>query len=911
MTMLDRRAEADALGRLLAAVRDGLSGILVLRGEAGIGKTELLEHAVALAADMRVARVVAVESEMELGFAGLHQLLVPFLAGIDRLPAPQREALGSAFGLLDGPAPDRFLVGLAVLTLLTDATAARPLLCVVDDAQWLDRASAAALAFVARRLLADRIAILFGVREPADRPDPLEGLPELRVSGLPDPEARELLASAAGGRMDQRVADRLVSDTGGNPLALVELAGALTPAELSGGSRLPEPLPIGSRLEARFLARARALSAEAQTLMLIAAAEPAGDAALLWRAAEVLGVGPEVMDVAAVDRLLAFTPRLAFRHPLMRSAVYRGASPTARRRVHAALAAASDRELDADRRAWHLAAAVIGPDEQVAAELVRSADSARARGGYAAAARFLVRAAELTPDDEPRARRRLYAAQAELAGGIPAVAGELLEQARPQLSDPLDRAEAKRLEARIRFALGEGGVVAPMLLEAAQAMMPVDLARARAVLMEALDASLYAGRFAGEARTPAVARAIRATPLPAATPPSATDLLLDAVAQLDQGYPAGARQIKLALVAGREGAELPELGQLAAAELRDDASLQWLTDRWLQRARDRGDIMAMLPGLGYKVLSEVLAGRLPDAELALLEGRGLAAATGNVGVFGSRGLIGLWLLTWRGREGESREAAAAIMREMTERRMGGQVNSVRACMTILELGHCNYEAAAELAGVVFEEDPFYLGTAILPNLIEAAARSDQVALAATALERLSERSLASGSELALGLLARARALLARGEEAERHYRLAVGHTERSVTAPEAARARLLYGEWLRRERRRADAREQLRIAHESFDFMGLEAFAERARVELLATGEHARARGVETRDQLTPQEAQIARLAAEGATNREIAAQLFISPATVAYHLQKVFRKLDVSSRTGLQRALGERGKDE
>jgi DNA-binding CsgD family transcriptional regulator len=909
--LLDRRAEKDELDRVLGAVREGLSGVLVLRGEAGIGKTMLLEYAVESAADMQVARSVGIESEMELGFAGLHQLLVPFLAGIERLPGPQRHALGSALGLVDHVPVDRFLVGLGVLTLLADAATDRPLLCVVDDAHWLDQASTEALGFVARRLFADRVAILFGLREPAERRVGLDGLSEMHIGGLPQREARELLASVATGRLDKRVGDRVVSETGGNPLALLELGVELTPGELSGGSRLPEPLPLGGRLEERFLARVRMLPADAQTLLLLAAAEPSGDPALLWRAAEGLGLGREAEELAAFDRLLVFTPRVAFRHPLMRSAVYQGASPSARRRVHGVLAVASDRELDADRRAWHLATATVSPDEQVASELESSADRARRRGGWAAAAACLTRAADLTPDEHRRAVRRLHAGQAELAGGTPAVAAGLLEHAMPWLSDPLDRAEAKRLEARVRFAGGECRAIPGMLLEAARALTAIDVTRARETLIEALSASFFAGHYAGDARTSEIARAARGTPRPPEGPESSSDLLLDGVALLHHDYGAGVRLLKRALeglledgAAGTEAPRFTDLGCMVAGELRDDEAMQSLTSRVLGLARARGDLMATIVALAFQVLTEVHAGRLGAGEAALAEGREISAATGNVGVFGSAGIIELMILTWRGDERPAREAAAAVTREVTGRGMGGHLNYVRAFMIVLELAHGNYQAASNTGQTVYEEDPFWFGTSILPDLIEAAVRSGERGLAAAAAERLSDRAPASGTALAHGLLARSLALLADDRDAERYYIEAIDHLRRSRTAPESARARLLYGEWLRRRGRRRDARNELRRAQEMFDAMRIGAFAERARIELLATGEHARQRKVETCDELTAQEAQIARLASDGHSNREIAAQLFISPSTVAYHLRKIFRKLDVNTRTRLRRAL-------
>ena len=911
--LLDRKAEKDALDRMLGAVRGGLSGALVLRGEAGIGKTALLEYAVEAAGGMRVARVVGVESEIELGYAGLHQLLVPFLAGIEQLPVPQRDALEAAFGLVVGRAPDRFLVGLAALTLLAAAAADDPLLCVVDDAQWLDQASIAAMGFVARRLFADRIALLFGVREPVERPNALDGLTELDLGGLPDPAARGLLEFVSAGRVDEQVRDRIVFATRGNPLALLELGTELTPAELSGSAQLPDPLPISARLEERFLNRVRTLPADAQTLLLLAAAEPSGDAALLWRAANRAGLDTPAADLTAVDRLLVLTPTVSFRHPLMRSAIYRGASATARRRAHEALAAASNPGIDADRRAWHLAAATVGPNEQIAAELERSADRARERGGWAAAAACLARAAELTPDDHRGAVRWMRAARARLAAGAPAVAGAMLERAMPGLVDPLDQAEGRRLEARVRFALGECAPIPAILLDAARALRPLDVTRARETLLEAFEAALYAGRDSGDAGFSAIARSAREAPPSPAMPESSADLLLDGIALLDVDYPTAARVLRRALRALAEGDTAQDLSPQfitlscrIAEELWDDDAIQGLVDRYLRVARDRGDLAAMLAALAWQVRAETLAGRFAAAEAALAEGRRLSAATGDVGVFIAGSADALQLLAWRGDEARARETAVAMTRKAMPRGAGGFVDYARAMVATLEVGLANYAAALDVARAVYDDDPALFGTTILPDLIEAAARCSERATAAAALERFSDRARASGTELALGLLARSQALLADDTNAERLYIEAIDHLRRCAWAPQLARAHLLYGEWLRRQRRRRDARRELRTAHEMFEIIGAGALAERARVELLATGERARRRTEETRDLLTPQEAQIARLASEGASNQEIGAQLFISPSTVAYHLQKVFRKLEINHRAQLARALSD-----
>jgi len=907
--VLDRHHEKAALDGLLRTVRAGLSGALVLRGELGIGKTALLDYAVASAPDMQLARVVGVESEMELGFAALHQLVLPFVPALDRLPTPQRDALACAFGLVSGNAPDGFLVGLATLTLLANAASERPVLCVIDDAQWLDQASAAVLAFVARRLFADRIGMLFAVREPVESQVPLDGLSELTLGGLPDREARELLSCASGVPVDARVAEQIVSQTGGNPLALLELGGELTAEELSGASPLPEPLPAGRRLEELVQRRVRTLPTDLQTLLLLAAAEPSGEPPLLWRACHLLGLGPEAGDLPGADRLLTLTPRIAFRHPLIRSAVYHGATALSRQRAHRALATASDPECDADRRAWHLAAAAVGPDEDVAAELERSADRARDRGGWSAAAASLRRAAVLTPDQGRRAVRCLNAAHAELVAGAPAVAGQLLEQAAPLLSDPRQRAEAVRLQAWVRFQLGESATIPALLLEAAQAIEPFDLGRARQILLEAWDAALCAGGAAMRE----VARVARETPRPAHAPESPGDLLLDGFAMLDADYPAGMDLLRRAITlleeddtADDEDLRWMSLACLAAYALWDEEAMQMLCARAVGSARARGALSALLTRLSYQALSQQLCGQLTASEATLSEGRAISAATGNVGGFGCAAFLEVASLARRGRAGQARDVGAATMQQAQERGQAGAVTFVRNALAVLELGLGDPAAALDHAQPVFAEDLFLHGTLILPELIEAAAQSGNRSIAMAALTPLSARATASGTELALGLLARSRALLAPDGNAERFYAAAIEHLEHCRAAGELARAHLLYGEWLRAHRRRRDAREQLRSAHEMFGAIGADAFAERARVGLLASGEQTRAQAVNRREALTAQESKIALLASQGASNSEIAAELFISSSTVAYHLRKVFVKLNLTTRAQLARALSD-----
>ncbi len=909
--LFDREGEKQQLDRLLATVRERLSGALVLRGEAGVGKTALLEYATASADDMLVSHVVGVESEMELGYAGLHQLLIGFLPRLERLPAPQREALGSAFGLLDAAPPDVFLVGLAALTLLADAAVERPVFCVVDDAQWLDRVSAGALGFVARRLLADRIGMLFAVREEARLPAGLEGLTELQVRGLPERAARELLASVAAAGLEPGVGEQIVHETRGNPLALVELGRELTNEELSGGAPLPRPLPIGRRLEERFLSRVRRLPADTQTLMLLASAQQDGDPAQLWRAAEGLGLGQQAADPPELERLLAVEPRVAFRHPLMRSAVYQGASRQERRRAHEALAAAIDPELDPDRRAWHRAETAVAPDEEVAAELERSAERAGRRGGLASEAIFLARAAELSTDDASRFRRLLSAARAEHFAGSPLRALALLDRTARSAAGPLEQAYALWLRGTITFILGDASEATSFRLRAALSFEPLDLRAARETMLDALAYAFWAGPPALR-ETAMAAKALAHMPESQTT---ATDLLVDGIAALHLGEWAAAAPLlhdaiarsragELSRSKGLGGTELvPAMGCLAAAYLCDLEGWYELTCRVIQSERDIGALTLLPYALDYAGVLDVYCGRFDRAEAHLAAARDVLAATGTPYVMGTT-FAETVLLAHRGREAEAREAATSLGQISAARGLILVVSFARAQLCILDLSLGNYAQALAAAREVFTADPPYIGIKALPDLVEAACRAGDIDAATTGLMRLQQRAQASGTPWALGLLARSQALLAQDGEAERLYREALAELTRAGAAVDLARAHLLYGEWLRRRRRRRDAREQLGKAHEMFDTMGAAAFAERARVELLATGEHVRKRTVDTREELTPQEDRVAGLAAEGVSNQQIAAQLFISPSTVAHHLRKVFSKLGVHNRAQLAHVL-------
>jgi DNA-binding CsgD family transcriptional regulator len=899
-----RESELRALDGVLDAVRCGASRALVLRGDAGIGKSALLEWLGERASGCRVVRSAGVQAEMELPFAGLQLLCAPMLDHLDRLPAPQREALATAFGLWAGPAPDGLLVGLAALSLLSDAAQERPLVCLIDDAQWLDRASAQTLALVARRLHSESVALVFATR---DQQEPA-GLPELVVEGLRDRDARALLRSALGVPLDEQVLDRIVAETRGNALALLELPRGLSPAELAGGFGPPGAPALSQRIEESFLRRFAPLLADSRRLLLIAAAEPVGDPVLLWRAAERLRIAPDAAAEPEAAGLCEFRAPVRFRHPLVRSAIYQAASPDERRDVHRALAEVTDPDVDPDRRAWHRAHAAGRPDEEVAEELERSAGRAESRGGMAAAAAFLERAAALTPTRAGRAARALAAAHAKYQAGAFEEARALLASAQAGSLDELQRARVDQLRAQIAFAVNRGRDAPPLLLNAARRLEPLDVRLARETYLDALSAAIFVGRLGVGVGLREVAERARAAP-DAPDPPRATDLILDGLALVvTEGYPAGTPILKRALQAFRSESvsceEEIRWGWLAchtATELWDDETLYILTTRHVQLARDAGALTVLQIALVWLVGVHLNSGDFSAAAALVDEMKAVAGATGSHGA----PYIALALAVFQGREAAASELIELTVREVVPRGEGVGLTHTEWARAFLYNGLGRYDEALAAAQQA-RKHPEELGpsTWALAELIEAATRSGKRELAGGALEELSAMTRASGTDWALAVEARARALLSDDKSAEPLYQEAIERLGRTRIRGELARTHLLYGEWLRRRHRRLEAREQLRTAHEMLDRMGLEAFAERATRELLATGATARKRSVETSDRLTAQEAQIARLAAEGLSNPEIGARLFISPRTVQYHLRKVFMKLDVSSRNQLDRVL-------
>jgi DNA-binding CsgD family transcriptional regulator len=903
--LLGRRNECGTLDRLLTGVHARESRALVVRGDPGVGKSALLEYMVERASGCRVVRSAGARSEMELAFAGLHQVCAPLLDRAERLPAPQRDALATAFGLRAGEPPSLFLVAVAMLGLLSEAATERPLVCVIDDAHWLDRPSAQALGFVARRLTAESVAIVFAVRESRDE---FRRLPELVVEGLKPADARAFLRSVIAGPLDARVCDRIVAEAHGNPLALSQSQGGLSPAELAGGFGLPDaPAPSG-KPAASFDARLDALPADSRRLLLVAAAEPVGDPVVVWRAAERLGISGEAAAPAAAAGLLELGTGVRFGDPLVRSAVYQAAPFKDRQDVHAALAEVTDREADTDRHAWHRAHAAPGPDEAVAADLERSAGRVQARCGVAAAAAFLEPAARLTPDPARRARRALAAAQAKHHAGAPDDALELLVMAEAGELDALASARVDLLRGQIASASSGGRDASPLLLEAATRLEPLDPGLARDTYLDALGAAMFAGPLARGAGVLDVAQAARAGS--SAHPAGATDLLLDGwVLCITEGYPAGAPMLKRALSAIRSEDVSRDngLGRLwsagrAAVDVWDDETWELLVTRHVELARAAGALAVLPVALNARAAVHVSAGELAAAEALLAEAGTVSVATGSQHApYGA-----LALAAWQGREAKALELFETTVRDVTPRGEGLGLTAVHWASAVLYNGLGRYEEALAAAQQGTEHPhgaPF--STWALVELIEAAVRSGSLDRATAAMRQLSESTQAGGTDWALGIAARSGALLSEGEAAEELYRDAIERLDRPCLRVELARAHLLYGEWLRREKRRRDAREQLRIAHELFTAMGVKAFGARSARELLATGQTARRRtDDQAGDQLTSREAQIARLASDGLSNHGIGTELFISSRTVEYHLGKVFAKLDIASRHELSRVL-------
>jgi DNA-binding CsgD family transcriptional regulator len=902
--LVGRSQERLGLDRTLDGLRSGQGSTLVMHGEPGVGKTALLEYLQDRATGCQVVTASAAESEMRFAFAGLHQLCAPLLDHLEQLPAPQRTALGTAFGLMEGVPPNPLFLGLAVLSLMSDAAESRPLLCVVDDAQWLDQESSQVLTIAARRLVAEPIALVVATRERATWPTRVH---EMRVQGLSERDARALLRTAMRGPLDEQVAERMVAEANGNPRTLLEAVRGLTPTQLAGGFGRPDAgLAVGG-VHTELTRRLAALSDETRLFLVVAAAEPLGEPLLLWRAAEQLGIPADAADAARDAALLDVGSRVRFRHPEARAALYRHAAPEELRRAHRALADVTDQQANPARRTWHRACVACAPDEDIAAELERSAGSAAVRGGLAAKSSFLSKAAVLTPEPEQRARRALAAAETAWQAGDTdgAVRGVVVAEAGPL--DQLGRARAAFLRARIDSDSDEDDA-ARRLFEAGRRLEPLDIELARDAYLEALEATIRLSRTPGRDALEVARAAVAARRTDAPRP---TDLLMDGItARVTDGLAAAEPRLRRAVTALADDVSSTGLGvaagwlaSQAACMLWEDDLRKTIVERHVRIARNAGARPLLGQALTQRIEIHLREGELVEADAVMRE---LDSAAGPAAGEASR-QVAMLTAAYRGRDEDARRLIAEARTASSPASRGAGAFLIEFAELLLDNGLGRYADALHSSRCALE-DSEAVGWAhwALPELVEAAARAGAVDEAATALRRLGESARISGTDLALGLAARSRALLSDGPEAEQSYVEALALLGRTHLRPELARAHLLYGEWLRRENRRVDARAQLRAAHEQFTSIGMEAFAQRAHRELEATGEKARKRTAETRDELTAQECQIARMARDGLSNPEIGARLFLSPRTVEWHLRKIFVKLGITSRFALGDALPE-----
>ncbi|WP_273734288.1 helix-turn-helix transcriptional regulator [Mycolicibacterium septicum] len=918
-SLLGRVSECAALRTLVSGGRSGGSAVMVVRGEAGVGKTTLLDYVVEHAPGFRVTQVAGVESDMELAFAGLHQLCAPLLDHLDKLPEPQRDALSVAFGRGVGPVPDRFLVGLAVLSLLAAAADRKPLLCVIDDAQWLDQVSVQTLGFVARRLLAEPVVLVFGVRDGHDgATDVLPGLPELRLQGLADSDARDLLDSVVLGRLDERVRDRLIAESRGNPLALLEVPRNVSAAERSGGFWIAGTRPSVGQVEEGFVRRIQSLPADTRQLALLAAADPTGDPIVFARAAGHLGIAMDALAPAEAAGVIEFGSRMRFHHPLVRSAAYRAADTADRREVHRALAVATDPELDPDRRAWHAANAAAGPDDAVAAELEASAWRAQSRGGIAAAATFLERSAILSADPALRSARAIAAAGAKREAAAPEAAYELLSLAELNPLTDLQRAQVGRLRAQMEFTRSRGGLpgappvrhAAALLLDAAKQLEHLDDELARETYIEAMAAAMFASSSQPEALVTA-AEAARAAVEGVVAPSRPIDLLLIGVAKLvTEGLAAAADDLRTALELWCEHARrhdartldwltlaFPIVQESAAHEIWDDDLIYRLATDMVGYSRATGALAVLPAAIAYQAGAHVHQGEFVTAARLMEEADSISAAIGHHPMKYHK----VELAAWQGDLAEAGDLIEAGNAQGIAKGEGRLLGAAGYAAAVLYNGLGRYQEALAAAQKACEYHNLGFYSWTLLELIEAAVRVGDRDVAEDAVRRLEVCAGASETDWGIGSLAGARAMLAEDADADALFDEAIERLTRTRIGVQLARTHLRYGEWLRRQKRRTSAREHLNIAHEMFTKMGAHAFAERARRELTATGEKVRKQPLASGDELTAQEAQIAQLARDGLTNQEIGAQLFISTHTVEWHLRKVFVKLGVRSRRQLR----------
>ncbi|MEV1172145.1 AAA family ATPase [Nonomuraea sp. NPDC049784] len=899
--MLGRDDERELLESLLRHAVEGRGGGVILHGEPGIGKTALLSHALEQAAGFRVLRAVGVEPEADLAYAALHQLLFPVLGRADELPGPQAQALRVLFGRTHGAPPDPFLVGLSTLSLLSLTAGEKPVLCVIDDAHWADRPTLRTMAFVARRLGDEPIALVLAARADeghvTDLPD-LRGIP---LVGLKPEAARALLAERVGGRrLTDGEQDRLLAVTGGNPLALLELAGRRIPPE---GTQ--EPPAMSDQLQRSFLARIRAWHIESLPLLQLVAADGAGSVETVEKAATSLGLATDPLHRAELDELLTYDGmRLVFRHPLIRSAVYHSATGNRRVAIHRALAAAFDAPADQHRRAWHLGQAAVGHDEHAADQLEHSAEQAALRGGPAAAMAALSRAAELTVDGPRRGRRLWTAAHAAAQGGFTAAAVELLDRAEREPSlDETDRISVAVMRAVVAEFAGSPEDAMDLIKPWIPRALRID--RRRFTPTVAMYGNLGVRANRPQAWSDLAGWLDEITPA-SDNPEDAVLLLLRSAGRARTGRDPGPVVRDSAAVESLTDPITMTLAGSIIRALGDHELSRRLYRNAGQLARNSGSLGALAWNLEYQAADEISRGRLGLAEAHAEEGCQFAAEVGQPNTAcRNRGLLALCAAI-RGRA-EAGELAADVLAEAGDRDLADAMFYARRALGLIELVAGRHREAArhfEAVGGWDADTPSDLAMGIVPDLVEALVRAGERDQAAVATARYAQWTERIASPELGALTARCRALVRPDGGADVHYAESLRLHAMSFAPLEYARTELLFGEQLRRDRRRSEAQEHLRTAAETFRRIGALAWADRALSELRATGESARTRTpeAETLSTLTPQELRITLAVGEGLTNREIAAQLFLSPRTVDYHLRKVFQKAGITSRAELMR---------
>jgi DNA-binding CsgD family transcriptional regulator len=904
--LFGRQEERGRLTALLGSARAGHAGVLVLRGDAGIGKSALLDDVATHAEDFYVCRASGVESEMELPYAGLQQLCVPLAGHTSALTELHGRVLNHVFGRSEGAAPERFLVGIAALDLVATAAQDQPVVWLIDDAQWIDQVTMQAIAFVARRLLAERVVILIATRDSSEE-GTLAGLPELSVGGLRGDDAGRLFDSVISGPMDPLVRDRIIAETRGNPLALLELPRAWTTAELVEGISESAGIPLTSKLEFAFTKRVRELPADTQTLLALAAAEPTGDPALLWSAARLLGLDWTTAAPAERAGLLEIGQRVYFRHPLVRAAAYRSAPLESRLEVHRVLAEVADPVQDPDRRAWHRAWSTVGPDDQIALELERAADRAKARGGLLAAAALLERAALLTPAGEHRANRTLGAARAKRDAGAFDSALRLLSIVDAEPPSELRAALVDQLRGKIAFDQRRSSEAAELLLAAAQKIEPFAPRASRDMHLEALAAAVWAGGPGQSELVAKAARAALATRSDEGEQRSA-DLVLHAIAtRVIEGHAAAGPALRAALIAIRDHGLRAEdddllwltgnrLAGLIATEAWDYEAGLALAERQVRVARESGALVQLQFALNFLANHVIVSGDLRAASTLLEEERLLSTMTQ---VVPNRTML---IAALRGDSERTVPLVEAMIETAISNGHGRVIFFAHYAAAVLYNGLGRHAEALAHARQVVESDALGFQTFAVGEFAEAAARQGDTELLSYVETWMRVRAATTPTDWALGMAARVQALNADGAEADQLYKESIAQFSKTRLRIELARSQLLYAEWLRRQGQRGEARDQASVAYDALTEMGVTSFAERARREVSASAGRRSARSSNAESvHLTSQELQIAQLVQRGLSNKEVGGRLYLSPRTVEWHLRNIFSKFGISSRRHLR----------